>query len=46
MVIRHTERLMLPIFPEGFWPQMFPSCTFVPLVVNDFANCTTTESRS
>jgi len=29
---------------EGFWLEIFPSCTFVPLVVNDFANCTTTQS--
>jgi hypothetical protein len=27
---------------EGFRFQLFPSCTFVALVVNDLANCTTT----
>jgi len=28
---------------EGLWLQVFPSCTLVPLVVHDFANCTTTR---
>jgi ferredoxin len=30
---------------EGFRFQLFPSCTFVALVVNDFANCTTTAKN-
>jgi uncharacterized protein (DUF58 family) len=29
-------------YHEGFRVQLFPSCTFVALVVNDFANCTIT----
>src|ERR1022692_3485317 len=29
-------------YHEGFCSQVFPSCTFVALVVNDFENCTTT----
>ena len=28
---------------EGFLLQIFPSCTLVALVVNGFANCTTTD---
>jgi hypothetical protein len=30
---------------EGFWLQIFPPCTLAALVVNDFANCTTTLSH-
>ena len=31
---------------EGFWLQIFPSCSLAALVANFFANCTTAEGRS